>query len=203
MPGLHWNAALIGFALVAGPALAQSTVPANPLGQPGTQGQGQFLSQAPNTYLRCSRLVGVEVMGQDHVKLGTIEELLVDGNGQIQAAVIGAGGVLGLGEKRVAVPFNLLLWNTGDVARAQAPSASNTAGAPGNTGPVTSTPGTGANANSAPGGTMDDAARRGPATVPVMPADGRPERALLRLTREDLQNAPEFRYDASAGVQRR
>lgn len=205
MRKLYRGAALAGLALLAGPALAQSTAPASPLGQPGIQGQGRFLTQ-PGPNLRASRLVGVEVMGQDHVKLGSIEELLVDTGGQVRAAVIGVGGLLGFGEKRVAVPFDLLLWNTGDVARAPTPSASNTAGAPGDTGPVTSTPGTGSAANAQPGGTtLDaaDAARRGPATVPVLPSDGRPDRALLRLTLEDLRNAPEFRYDAPAAGQGR
>ncbi len=59
----------------------------------------------------------------DHVRVGEIEDLLIDGSGQIRAVVIGVGGFLGLGEKSVAVPFEEFAWNTGDVSLTSGPSS--------------------------------------------------------------------------------
>ena len=39
-------------------------------------------------------------------KIGNIDDVLVDPNGQIDAVIIGVGGFLGAGEKDVAVGFN-------------------------------------------------------------------------------------------------
>jgi len=66
--------------------------------------------------MRGSKVIGVGVVGADHVRVGKIEDVLVDGTGRIQAVVIGVGGFLGVGEKYVAVPFDQLAWNFGDVS---------------------------------------------------------------------------------------
>ncbi|MGT2478784.1 PRC-barrel domain-containing protein (plasmid) [Methylobacterium oryzae CBMB20] len=52
----------------------------------------------------------------DHVGVGKIEDVLVDGGGQVRAVVIGVGGFLGIGEKSVALPFDQIAWNFSDVA---------------------------------------------------------------------------------------
>jgi PRC-barrel domain protein len=41
-------------------------------------------------------------------KIGDVNDLLLDDSGKINAAIIGVGGILGVGEKNVAVPFSLL-----------------------------------------------------------------------------------------------
>jgi sporulation protein YlmC with PRC-barrel domain len=46
------------------------------------------------------------VYDQKDQKLGEIKDLLVNQNGQIEAAMVGVGGFLGAGEKDVAVSFN-------------------------------------------------------------------------------------------------
>ncbi len=98
------------FALaLTAPALAQTTAP--------------FLAKAPTGTLSGSKFVGVPVIGMDHVRVGEIEDLLIDGSGQIRAVVIGVGGFLGLGEKSVAVPFDEFAWNTGDVSLTSGPSS--------------------------------------------------------------------------------
>ena len=171
----------------------------------------QFIGLKPTDAVT-SRLIGADVYNNQNEKLGDIEDLVITDGKTISGVVIGVGGFLGIGEKNVAVPFNMLLWNTGDVARTASPSASPT---PGNT-PAnqeaaatraermpganvsnevlnavpenrsgTVTPGTGEVTGSAAGGT---------ATVPVVDAEGGPRRAMLRLTKAELQNAPEFRY---------
>lgn len=98
----------LGLALSA-PALAQSAAP--------------FLATAPTGTLSGSKFVGVPVIGMDHVRVGEIEDLLIDGSGQIRAVVIGVGGFLGVGEKSVAVPFDAFAWNTGDVSLTSGPSS--------------------------------------------------------------------------------
>jgi len=41
-------------------------------------------------------------------KIGTVDDVLVDKDGKIHAAMVGVGGFLGMGEKDVAVPFTAL-----------------------------------------------------------------------------------------------
>jgi len=46
--------------------------------------------------------------GEDAEEIGTVSDLVFNEQGQITAAVIGVGGFLGIGEKNVAVPFDML-----------------------------------------------------------------------------------------------
>jgi sporulation protein YlmC with PRC-barrel domain len=185
--------------LVGGPAPAQER-------------QDQFIAEQPNTSLRLSKLKGVDVIGQDHAKLGDIDEVLLDRSGRVEAVVVGTGGLLGVGGKAVAIPFDQVLWNTGDVSRAASPSASL---APQNAPPAEEA--RTAAAERMPGANVSDstlnavpegrsgaidpntgpvttgATDRAPATVPVMGSGG-PQAAEVRLTKADIESAPEFRY---------
>ena len=159
-----------------------------------------------------SKLVGLDVIGLDNVKVGTIDEVLMDGSGRIRAVVLGVGGFLGVGEKSVAVPFDLFLWNTGDVSRSAGPSASVSVGSA----PANPRGGTAAGAERMPGADISNEVlnagpeRRGggvdsstgsaaasgpPATIFVTGGHNGPERAIVRLTKADLETAPAFRYD--------
>jgi sporulation protein YlmC with PRC-barrel domain len=63
-----------------------------------------FLSeQKPAEYLARDRLLGVNVHDKDGKVIGDIEDLVVDHDNKIVGAVIGVGGLLGVGEKKVAV----------------------------------------------------------------------------------------------------
>jgi hypothetical protein len=65
----------------------------------------QFLTeQEPNDWL-ASALIGKPVVNAGNETVGEINDLVTDSNGKIVAALIGAGGFLGIGEKDVAVPF--------------------------------------------------------------------------------------------------
>ena len=58
---------------------------------------------------RASRVLRQNVYNPNGDAVGSIDELIIDPHsGQIQQVVIGVGGFLGIGEKRVAVPFNQL-----------------------------------------------------------------------------------------------
>src|SRR5919202_1129579 len=112
MPKLIAGLALA--ALVAGPAFAQTTSQgAGAAGQASPEARaGRFVTELPGA-MRGSKLIGTEVIGQDHVRIGSIDDLLVDRDGRIRAVVIGVGGFLGIGEKNVAIPYDMLVWNTG------------------------------------------------------------------------------------------
>lgn len=52
-----------------------------------------------------SELIGQTVKGTSGKELGDVNNLVVDEKGDVTAAVIGVGGILGIGEKNIAVPF--------------------------------------------------------------------------------------------------
>src|SRR4051812_32966762 len=88
-------------AIIATGALAAGT---NDQPAASAQANGRFIANIGQG-LRASELIGETVYGSDTAKadtIGEIDELIVDANGKISAAVIGVGGFLGVGEKRVA-----------------------------------------------------------------------------------------------------
>ena len=54
--------------------------------------------------------------------LASLAAIVLVVEGQAAAIVIRTGGFLGLGGKLVALPFDQVLWNTGDVSSAPIPS---------------------------------------------------------------------------------
>jgi hypothetical protein len=143
---------------------------------------------------RASKLVGVDVFGADNQRIGDINEVLLNRDGMAAAVVIGVGGFLGIGEKNVAVTFQSIEWTT-------EPRATTGTTVPDTTGSTTRAPvpGTTGTTTGAPvPGTMatGTVSRADPATVEAR--QGYPDRAVLRMTRADLQNAPAFRYASDA-----
>ena len=207
---------LSGFALsamiaAAGPALAQAPQqPPERMGMP--QLSQQFLSEMPATSMRLSKIVGTPVIGLDHHGIGKIGEVLLDRDGKAVAVVIGAGGVLGIGGKEVALPYEAVLWNTGDATRAPGRSASlSPADAPAPQPNAaervpganvsnealrasSDTPSANVGSGSAPA-TTGSTER---ATVPIVGSGG-PVQAMVRLTRSEIENAPAFRYEGGTG----
>lgn len=53
-----------------------------------------------------TRIIGSSVFTAADENVGDINDLIFDNNGTIQAAIVGVGGFLGMGEKDVAVPLN-------------------------------------------------------------------------------------------------
>lgn len=60
---------------------------------------------ASNAMLATS-VIGSSVFTAADENIGDINDLIVDNNGTVQAAIVGVGGFLGMGEKDVAVPLN-------------------------------------------------------------------------------------------------
>jgi sporulation protein YlmC with PRC-barrel domain len=157
-------AALIGGTLIALPAFAQTS-------------NDTFVKEQAINQWRASKLVGVKVVGNDQKKIGSIEDVLLDHDGNAQTVVIGVGGFLGIGAKDVAVPFKAMQWRTeGRAVAVNPPDAS-------------------------PGVAQTAA----PATVKTDPAateasQGYPDMAMLDMTKQQLQNAPDFHYAATPVV---
>jgi len=177
-------AGLAAAALMAGSAFAQTTAPTQPAGP------GQVMTQMPQDLMRGSRLMGIDVYGADNEKIGDIDEILVDRQGKIHGLVVGVGGFLGIGQKDVAIPFDQIQWMSNQEVQASANAGqggygTNTAG--GVTVPSTATGGT-----DQPATTGSTAAAGGAAGVANNP--DALARAMVKMTKADLQNAPEFRY---------
>lgn len=61
----------------------------------------------PPTTARVSDLMSLAVYGTENEKLGKIEDIVVDPtSGRISYAVLSFGGILGMGDKYFAVPWN-------------------------------------------------------------------------------------------------
>jgi sporulation protein YlmC with PRC-barrel domain len=56
--------------------------------------------------MRASKVIGGTVYDRQNQKLGDVKDLVLDKDGRVAAVVIGMGGVLGAGEKDVAVKFS-------------------------------------------------------------------------------------------------
>lgn len=176
---------IVAATLLAAPVLAQSsTAPADkPVAgsSSASASPSQFVTQPSPNQWRGSRFVGVNVFGADGARIGDVNEILVNHNGSIDVVVIGVGGFLEMGEKEVAVPFTSLEW-----ARYPARTlATNVSSDPASTTPSALLASPGAAPGS--GAPVPDAPLAADETF-------RPDRAVLRMTKTDLQNAPPFRY---------
>jgi len=67
-----------------------------------------FMTVQPAGQWLASQFIGQPVTNQAGERVGDINDLLLDKNGQISTVVIGVGGFLGVGEKYVAIPFGSL-----------------------------------------------------------------------------------------------
>jgi hypothetical protein len=101
--------------LLAGSAMAQtapsatSTEPAATTSAPAMASSSvRYLDMQSEGQWLASSFMGETVRGTDDKSIGEINNLLVDKDGKVVAAVIGVGGFLGIGEKDVAVPFEAL-----------------------------------------------------------------------------------------------
>jgi hypothetical protein len=195
---MHIGACLIGTALVSAPVLAQTaTSPAqqSPAAQPARS--GQFMQTLQTGQWRASKLIGVDVYGydkdnrNDRDKIGDVNEVILDRNGNVEAVVIGVGGFLGVGEKDVAIPFKSVEWRYDERdtrTSAAAPARTDRAAPAAPEGPAVT-------------GTTAPAPAERPAGTAARNerndrlAQGAPDRGYIRFSKADLENAPTFRYD--------
>ena len=66
---------------------------------------------------RIANYVGKPIVNAAGEKIGDVNDVLFDRSGKITTVVIGVGGFLGLGEKRVALPFEAITYGETDGKR--------------------------------------------------------------------------------------
>jgi sporulation protein YlmC with PRC-barrel domain len=112
-------AAALGL-FAAMPALAQQPAqPAQPEAAPRAQAPTadfQYLQrQNPNEWA-ANTLIGMNVENYQGESLGSLNNIVVNEEGDVVAATIGVGGFLGIGQKDVAVPYEALEFRVRDAA---------------------------------------------------------------------------------------
>ena len=167
------SAAFVGSALLATVAFAQTPTATTDSAKPATAAAASDTSFQGNW--RSSKLVGLSVYNDSNESLGSINDLLMDKNGNIKAVVIGVGGFLGVGEHLVALPLDKVKFVNEPIVYTGAAAGSG-AGRP------ASTTTTGA-ANTAPA-----------AATPAKPNPWYPDHAVISATKEQLKAMPEFKY---------
>jgi sporulation protein YlmC with PRC-barrel domain len=70
-----------------------------------------FKTEQTSGEWRVANYVGKPIVNASGEKIGDVNDLLFDRTGKITTIVIGVGGFLGLGEKRVALPFETVTYN--------------------------------------------------------------------------------------------
>lgn len=69
---------------------------------------GLITAQGPDRYLARDNLIGVKVHDKSDVIVGDVEDLIIDSSNRVIGVIVGTGGILGLGEKRVGVRLHSL-----------------------------------------------------------------------------------------------
>ena len=128
---------------------------------------------------RAAKIVGLSVYNDNNESIGSINELLMDKNGNIKAVVIGVGGFLGMGSHLVAIPYEKIKFVDQPIAYTGAAGAPN---APSTRPPSSTTTGA-ANPTTAP------------ASAPAStPNPWYPDHAVFNATKDELKAMPEFKY---------
>ena len=68
--------------------------------------EGAMMNSVPGSSLTVTDWYKQDVYDQSNSKIGKIDDVLVGQNGQVSALIVGVGGILGAGEKDVAVDFS-------------------------------------------------------------------------------------------------
>jgi sporulation protein YlmC with PRC-barrel domain len=106
-------------ALIAGSALAQTTPPSSTNRTPNPGNSMSTTAPAPRTPAPnplkledISKISGSAVYGSDNSKIGSISTVLMNPESKtIDRFVVSAGGVLGVGGHKVALPIDQFAWD--------------------------------------------------------------------------------------------
>ncbi|MGL9622038.1 PRC-barrel domain-containing protein [Bradyrhizobium sp. U531] len=166
-------AGLAGTALLATVAFAQS--PTATTDKAPTAATATTTTTTASGQWRTSKMDGLKIYNDANENIGTINDLLMDKNGDIKIAVIGVGGFLGMGEHLVAVPYEKLKFVNEAVAYTGTGAK-----------PATTTTTTGAAT-----GTADT---KPAATTTSSTSKWYPDHAVFNASKDELKNMPEFKY---------
>jgi sporulation protein YlmC with PRC-barrel domain len=200
----HMAACLVATAFMAAPALAQTSSSSSSASSGAAASHsGQFINHMNPDQWRASKLVGVNIYGQNNEKIGDVNEVLIDRKGNADAIVVGVGGFLGMGEKDVALPFSAVEWkydrNDLSTASTNRPATTGTTAA---NPPASGSMATNPPAAGAPATTGTTAANR-PATADRSNMDrGYPDHGIVKFSKDELKNAPTFRYSMTDDTSR-
>lgn len=99
--------AILGTLMVPAVMLAAGAVNAE---ENTTTMEATYLTEMPEGTFHSDALTGNQVKSsvEDDEDIGTITDLVIDEDGQINAVVVGVGGFLGMGEKNVAIEWDSL-----------------------------------------------------------------------------------------------
>lgn len=175
------SAILLTAAISTGSALAQQSAPAAP-----TASESSFVAKQATGEFRASKFVGLDVYGSEGSKVGDIAEILLDSQGQAKAVVVMTGGFLGMGAKKVAVPWTSVTWSN------DAPPMQTASDRPASTGSTGTAGGAMTGSSPAPAQT--------PARSPAEQAayNGYPNHAKVQLTMAQFKEALEFKFVSDA-----
>jgi hypothetical protein len=108
----HLSLALVTAAAIAAamPAYAQQTPPAAPGATTSVAiPRGVlFRGQVDGQILSSDNLIGAKIHGTDDKIIADIEELILSSDLRVEGVIIGTGGFLGTGEKRIGLRFSAL-----------------------------------------------------------------------------------------------
>ena len=165
-----FTAAVIGLALLAGPALAQSSSSSS---SSSASSNIQQQNASSMNLWQSSKLIGLNVYNQQNDKIGDIKELLLDKDGKVTQVAIGVGGFLGMGEHDVAVKWTDLKFSDQPV-KSSTTTSSNTMGSPAKT------------TGSASSASSDSSSSNTKKNYP--------DHAELNATKDQLKAMPQFNY---------
>ena len=107
-------------AIAAAPVMAQTTMPAPTTDRPAVVTPAPSTMPAarapaaqrdmdnPATGMRVSKIIGTNVKNSAGETVGSIDDLVVREKDQVVMAVLSVGGFLGIGDRKVAVPWSEL-----------------------------------------------------------------------------------------------
>lgn len=97
--------------VATGAAMAQTTAPA-PMAAPTEAAPPAPQVKQAEGHL-ASNIIGETVYngtGDDAQNIGSVNDLVMSSDGQVEAIVVGVGGFLGIGQKNVALEYDLVQW---------------------------------------------------------------------------------------------
>lgn len=168
--------ALLATAWIAGAASAQTAT-----NQPDAATDATMHKEGE---WRASKLVHVDVYNEANEKIGDINDVILDRSGKVAKVILGVGGVLGLGERYVAVGFDELKWVDQPVTSTTASTTSPRADAPATT-PATD------------GTTRTTTGSATTTTTTTTTSAGTlwyPDHAVYKATKAELKAMREFKY---------
>src|SRR3546814_1173320 len=92
-----------------------------------TASAGEVMTEQQSGQTLSSDLIGMKVVGANQESIGEVSELIIE-NGQVIGAVLDVGSFLGLGAKKVGVPWSNLSFSEPDGSMIATASLSNEIG---------------------------------------------------------------------------